>query len=163
MQQLSRRNTCTPPDAPPVRCNCDRTSNREETLGVRGLKTPDNNPEVDLPPEQGEGLQPRVFVIGGEGKPLMSTKPARARRMLHAGKAKVVKRIPFTIQLTIGCKEKVQEVTLGIDTGYGNIGFSAISNHRELIAGTVVLDGKTKERLDEKRMYRRGRRNKTVV
>ena len=160
MQQLSRRNTCAPPGASLARCNCDHASNREETLGVHDLKTLDNNPEVN-PRPRGQGLQPtRVFVINMEGMPLMPTKPARARRMLEASTARVIKRMPFTIQLTRECENKVQEVTLGIDPGHGTIGFSAISVSQELIAGTVILDTKTKERLDEKRMYRRGRRTK---
>jgi len=161
MQQLSRRNTCTPRDASLVPCYRDHASNKEETLSVHDLKTLDNDPEVNLPPEKGEGLQPtRVFVINIEGTPLMPTKPARARRMLDADKARVIKRTPFTIQLLVECENHVQKIALGIDTGHGTIGFSAISETRELLSGTVVLDGKTKERLDEKRMYRRGRRNK---
>jgi len=161
MQQLERRNTCTPRDASLVPCYRDHASNKEETLSVHDLKTRSNIPKVNPRPAQGQGLQPRyIFVINMEGNVLMPTKPARARRMLQSGKARVIKRMPFTIQLLNECENHVQEVMLGIDTGYGNIGFSAISGSKELIAGAVILDNKTKERLDEKRMYRRGRRNK---
>jgi hypothetical protein len=85
---------------------------------------------------------------------------AKAKKLLKKREAKVIKRSPFTIQLNWICENQVQETILGIDTGYGNIGFSARTDKTELISGTIKLDGKTKERLDEKRMYRRGRRNK---
>ena len=47
-QKLDSRNTYTPADAPQVRGNCDHALNREETLSVHGLKTPSNNPDVDI-------------------------------------------------------------------------------------------------------------------
>jgi hypothetical protein len=50
MQTLEKRNTYTytPPNASLVRCNCDPALNREETLGVLGLKTLSNTSEVNL-------------------------------------------------------------------------------------------------------------------
>ena len=47
-QKLDRRDTYTPTDAPQVCDNCDHPLNREETLSVHGLKTPSNNPCVNL-------------------------------------------------------------------------------------------------------------------
>jgi hypothetical protein len=126
---------------------------------VRGLKTRDNTPEVDQSPHTGRP-KVAVYVIAKEGHPLMPCSPAKAKHLLKVGNARVVKRCPFTIQLNWTCENQVQEIILGIDTGFGNIGFSAISSTRELASGTLILDGKTKDRLDEKRMYRRGRRNK---
>jgi hypothetical protein len=81
--------------------------------------------------------------------------------LLKSGKATVVKRYPFTIQLAYKRGgETIQEVTIGIDSGFKFIGFSATTQSRELLCGTLKLDNKTKDRLCEKRMYRRGRRNK---
>ena len=102
----------------------------------------------------------KVFVVNMRGNPLMPCTIVKARNLLKQKKAVVYKRYPFTIQLTIATGETKQDVTLGIDTGYGNIGFSAVSEKQELISGTLKLYGKTKERLDERRMYRRGRRNR---
>ena len=48
MQQLEERNTYTPTDIPQVSGNCDPTLNREETLGVPGLKTSSNNSDAVL-------------------------------------------------------------------------------------------------------------------
>ena len=55
----------------------------------------------------------------------MSTSPAKARRLLKAGKAKVVKRTPFTIQLTYPTWEAKHPITLGVDAGSKHIGMSA--------------------------------------
>jgi hypothetical protein len=85
---------------------------------------------------------------------------AKSKRLVKKGAAFVVKRFPFTIQLIFECENKTQDITLGVDSGYQNIGFSAVSKSKELISGTIILDNKTKERLDEKRMYRKNRRNR---
>ena len=47
-QKLVGRNTCTPTDAPQVRSSVTLSLNREETLSEQSLKTPSNNPDVDL-------------------------------------------------------------------------------------------------------------------
>jgi hypothetical protein len=41
----------------------------------------------------------KVFVINKHGEVLMPCKPRKAKILLREGKAKVVKRNPFTIQL----------------------------------------------------------------
>ena len=43
-----------------------------------------------------------VYVINMHGHPLMPCKPAKARKLLKAGKAKIEKRTPFTIKLLYG-------------------------------------------------------------
>jgi N6-L-threonylcarbamoyladenine synthase len=58
-----------------------------------------------------------VYVLNIQGKPLMPCKEAKARKLLKQGKAKVIKREPFTIQLIFECENQVQEVTLGVDAG----------------------------------------------
>ena len=60
----------------------------------------------------------KVFVLNQKGKPLMPTKPQKARKLLKKGKAKVVRRNPFTIQLNYKTGGAVQNITLGIDAGY---------------------------------------------
>ncbi|MCP4344737.1 MAG: paclitaxel/taxanoid biosynthesis susceptibility protein TS1 [Desulfobacterales bacterium] len=101
-----------------------------------------------------------VFVLNKNGKPLMPCKPGRARRLLKSGKAKVVRREPFTIQLIHGSSGYRQPVTLGIDTGYENVGFSAVTDKAELISGEVSLLKGVLERLKERAMYRTQRRNR---
>jgi len=90
----------------------------------------------------------------------MPTTQGKARKLLKQNKAKVYKRYPFTIQLNYATGEAKQNITLGIDTGYNNIGFSAITEKEEIYSGTLELDSKTTKRLTGKRMYRRTRRNR---
>ena len=159
MQKLEKRNTYTPTDASQVRSNCDSLLNREETLSVVSSKTYSNNPEVNLPVHS-RGLEPLIYVLNLNNMPLMPCTACKAKKLLKSGKAVVVKFKPYTIKLNFECENKTQEVTLGIDSGSKFIGFSAVSEVKELICGELHLDCKTKSRLKEKSMYRRGRRNK---
>ncbi|EQB68447.1 MAG: HNH endonuclease [Ferroplasma sp. Type II] len=131
-QKLDWRNTYTPTDAPQVRGNCDHALNREETLSVHGLKTPSNNPNVDLQSGMA-GQDLRVPVINMRNEPLMPTTPGKARTLLKSGKARVISSNPFTIQLLYATGETKQPVILGIDAGYKHIGFSAVTEKKELI------------------------------
>ncbi len=90
----------------------------------------------------------------------MPTSPRKARKLLEEDKAKVVKRNPFTIQLTIATGENKQSVTLGVDTGYKTIGLSAVSEKRELFSSEVKLRTDIPKLLSEKRQYRKLKRNK---
>ncbi len=101
-----------------------------------------------------------VYVVNKNGKPLMPTSPAKARRLLKAGKAKVLKRNPFTIQLIYGSSGYKQDIKLGVDTGYKHVGLSAISETKELFSSEVKLRTDIVRLLSEKRMYRRNRRNR---
>ena len=101
-----------------------------------------------------------VYVLSIDGKPLMLTSPVKARRLLKAGKAKVVKRTPFTIQLIYGSSGYKQDVKLGVDTGYKHVGLSAVSDAKELFCSEVGLRTDIPKLLSEKRQYRRTRRNR---
>ena len=101
-----------------------------------------------------------VYVLNIKGKPLMPCKAAKARKLLRAGRAKVVKRTPFTIQLNFECENKVQDVKLGVDTGYKNVGLSAVSNTKELFRSEVELRTDIVKLLSERHQYRRTRRNR---
>lgn len=92
------------------------------------------------------------------GKPLMPCSPAKARHLLKAGKAKVVKRTPFTIKLTIATGETKQPVSLGVDAGYKHVGLSASTAKAELYASEVELRQDITELLSERRALRRSRR-----
>ena len=69
----------------------------------------------------------------------MPTSPAKARRLLKSGKAKVIKRTPFTIQLIYGSTGYKQPITLGVDTGYKHVGLSAVSDNKELLSSEIKL------------------------
>ena len=102
-----------------------------------------------------------VYVISENGKPLMPTKRFRkVRLLLKSGKAKVVKRKPFTIQLLYATTEYTQELILGIDPGGERVGFSVRKSNGEVVFAGEVESRKTEvsKNMTERRMYRRNRR-----
>jgi len=103
-----------------------------------------------------------VYVISVDGKALMpTTRYGKVRRMIKSGIAKVVTVKPFTIQLTYETEtEYTQEITLGIDSGYSNVGFSAVTDKKELLSGELKLLGGMKDRITDKSMYRTLRRSR---
>ena len=90
----------------------------------------------------------------------MPCSPAKARHLLKAGKAKVVRRMPFTIQLTIATGETKQEIALGVDAGYRHVGLSASSKKVELYASEVELRDDIVSLLSERRALRNARRSR---
>ena len=101
-----------------------------------------------------------VYVISINNESLMPTNNAKARILLKNGKAKVKTTKPFTIQLLYETTTYTQPITLGIDPGYQNIGFSAITDKKELISGMVNLLEGVSKRLAERRVHRRFRRQR---
>ena len=100
-----------------------------------------------------------VYVISKDGQPLMPTERyGKVRRMLKEGKAKVVKRCPFTVRLLYETGKEVQEIRLGVDAGSGTVGLSACTQKKELYAGETQLRTDITKNLAERREYRRGRR-----
>jgi 5-methylcytosine-specific restriction endonuclease McrA len=162
MKKLSKRNTYTPTDASQVGCNCDRILNREEILSVSDSKTLDNRSEVNQSEHRKQDLRVPVYVLNMRGQPLIPTKPAKAKHLLKMGKAKVVKRLPFTIQLKYATGETKQKIILGIDSAFKTIGYSARTRTAELISGEVHLRTDIPDKLKEKQMYRRGRRSRNT-
>jgi len=65
-----------------------------------------------------------VFVIDSEGKPLLPTHPARSRKLLREGKAKVKQVVPFTIQLNRKVDSPVGEFEVGVDDGAKHVGIA---------------------------------------
>lgn len=74
-----------------------------------------------------------VFVLSPGRMPLMPCAPAIARLLLKEGKAKVVRRTPFTIKLD-ALPESVytQSLTLGVDTGSSVIGSAVADEHGKI-------------------------------
>lgn len=102
----------------------------------------------------------RVFVLNQRQEPLMPCSPRKARILLKEGKAKVAKRTPFTIQLTIATGETKQEITIGIDAGSKTIGVSATTDKEELFSAEVELRNDIVDLLSTRRQNRRARRNR---
>ena len=75
-----------------------------------------------------------VYVISKSGRPLMpTTRCGHVRFLLKEGKARVVERVPFTIQLAYETEEATQGLYLGIDPGRTNIGVSVVQEDGECV------------------------------
>ena len=100
-----------------------------------------------------------VYVINQNGNPLMPCKPSKARKLLRDGKAKVVRREPFTIKLKWLATEYTQPLTLGIDNGSKTIGSAVRDEDNQVYyLSEITLRQDVKSKMDQRRMYRKTRR-----
>lgn len=102
-----------------------------------------------------------VFIIGKDGNPLMPTKRHRKVRLwLKEGKARVVRKTPFTIQLLFATGNVVSDVSVGVDIGFKTIGINALTKEEEFLSLEVELRTDVSSKVTERRMYRINRRNR---
>ena len=102
-----------------------------------------------------------VYVLNQDGVPIMpSENHAKVRVLLKEGRAKVVRRTPFTIQLMYSSTNYTQPVTLGVDAGSKHIGLSVTTEHKEIYATDVELRNDIVKLLAKRRELRRSRRNR---
>ena len=101
-----------------------------------------------------------VYVLNCHGQPLMPCQPRKARLLLKAGKAKVVRMVPFTIQLLYGSSGYTQEVSLGVDAGTQHIGVSATTEQSVLFEAEVKPRTDIQELLAARKQFRSARRNR---
>ena len=80
--------------------------------------------------------------------------------LLRHGKAHVVSRVPFVVQLDYDSTTYTQDVSLGIDAGSKHIGVSASSEKKEMLAAQVELRSDIVKLLSTRRELRRNRRNR---
>lgn len=102
-----------------------------------------------------------IYVRSKDGKALMpSERGGRIGYLLRYGKAHVVSRVPFVVQLDYESTTYTQGVSLGIDAGSKHIGVSASSEKKELLAAQVELRNDVVNLLSTRRELRRTRRNR---
>lgn len=102
-----------------------------------------------------------VYVLNIDGQPLMPTeRHGKVRRLLKEGKARVIKRCPFTIQLLYNTTGFTQPASLGIDAGSKHIGVSATTVDKVLYESDVELRNDIVDLLSTRREARRTRRNR---
>ena len=107
-----------------------------------------------------------VFVQDKKHRPLMPCRPARARRLLKSGRARVVKLFPFTIRLTDRLIEdsKLQPVLVKLDPGSRQTGVALVradekAHHYALFFVNLVHRGESiRDALTARRNCRRRRR-----
>lgn len=80
--------------------------------------------------------------------------------LLRHGKAHVVSRVPFVVQLDYDSTTYTQDVSLGIDAGSKHIGVSASSEKKELFAAQVELRSDIVKLISIRRELRQNRRNR---
>ncbi|MFI6451550.1 RNA-guided endonuclease IscB [Streptosporangium amethystogenes] len=114
-------------------------------------------------------VHPAVFVLDARGHPLDPCHPARARRLLAAGRAVVVRHTPFVIRLKDrnAATSAVEGVHVGIDPGSKHTGLAVFTGHDESRAGryAIRLDHRgalIRDRLTSRATYRRGRRSRNL-
>ena len=107
----------------------------------------------------------RVPVISKDGKPLMPTKPSRARRWLKEGKAVVYRNDLqcFAVKLTTEAGEEIQPIAVGIDPGKHYSGIGVQSSKATLFTAHLELSfERIKARMADRAMMRRARRGRRI-
>lgn len=103
-----------------------------------------------------------VYVLKQNGQPFMPTERfGKVRRILKEGKAKVVRREPFTIRLLYEPEtDVVQECYCGVDTGSKHVGVAVVGNDKVLYQSQTELRDDIKRKMDRRRDFRKSRRFK---
>lgn len=111
---------------------------------------------------------PRVFVMDKKKNPLMPCSPRRARLLLRSGRARVHRRVPFTIRLVdrLLAESTVEGVQVKIDPGSRATGIAvARTGASGTVHGLVAVEVQHRGAQIHRRMitrsgYRRARRNR---
>lgn len=111
-----------------------------------------------------------VFVLDKKHRPLMPCRPARARRLLRAGRARVVKRFPFVIRLVDRTVEQseVQPVLIKLDPGSRETGAAVVRDDekkRHHALAFFVIEhrgGAIRDALKARSAFRRRRRSQNL-
>ena len=102
-----------------------------------------------------------IYVLNIDGQPLMPTnRHGKVRHLLKDGKAKVVNRCPFTIQLLYSNTSYTQPINLGVDAGSRHIGISATTPDKVLYEADVELRNDIVKLIATRRENRSTRRNR---
>jgi len=111
-------------------------------------------------------MQQRVLVVGQDRKPLMPCSPARARILLKAGRAAILRYDPLTIILTDRKEGEVQPLRATCDPGAQTTGMALVARFSRR-GWTVVWamelqhrGGRIRQALMKRRTIRRARRSR---
>ena len=107
-----------------------------------------------------------AYVLSKDNEPLMpTTRLGKVRHLLKDKKAKIVHRCPFTIKLLYDATTYVQDLTLSVDTGGGELGCAVASSEKSsdgckriYYKSKDILRTDIKSKMDNRRKYRRTRR-----
>lgn len=106
----------------------------------------------------------KTFVIDKDGKPCLPCHPARVRKLLKSGKAKLVQIIPFTIQLNYTIEKPTGSFAVGIDDGAKYVGISIVNDktNEVVFKGQINLRQDVKRKMKQRSQYRRSRRSRNL-
>lgn len=106
----------------------------------------------------------QVFVVDSERKPLGPIHPGRARRLLTERKAAVLRHYPFTLILTRSVSHpQLVPLRVKVDPGSGTTGIALVHDVSGKVIWAADLEHRgllVKERMDQRRACRRGRRQR---
>ena len=98
-----------------------------------------------------------TYVLNKYGQPLMPIRRCgKVRRLLNSGKAKVVRKEPFTIKLLFDTKENISDLTLGVDTGSSKIGTAVVDNNQIVLYTSEVKIRNDIDKLEKYETEKRG-------
>jgi len=102
----------------------------------------------------------RVPVVSMEGKPLMPTTPAKARKMIRDGVAvgRFNKLGMFYVQMLIPVGDKTQNVSLAVDPGSKYDGYVVGTSKSVILKGMAKMPSKIAKKIKHRRQMRRLRR-----
>jgi 5-methylcytosine-specific restriction endonuclease McrA len=103
-------------------------------------------------------------VLAKNGKPLMPTRPARARKLLKNGKAVVHKTYPFTIRLKERLDGDRQSIALRIDPGSKTTGIALIREGQNVddvlhLSELIHRGSQIRKKMSQRAAFRRRRRS----
>ncbi|WP_036488234.1 RNA-guided endonuclease IscB [Myxosarcina sp. GI1] len=103
-----------------------------------------------------------IFVIDTNFQPLNPIHPARARKLLKAGKAAIYRKYPFTLVLKKAVEPKeIKQCQLKLDPGSKTTGIVLLQKNKLIWAAELTHRGqRIKNALESRRSFRRGRRNR---
>lgn len=112
---------------------------------------------------------PTVFVLDKHGHPLQPCAPARARKLLTAGRAVVHRHTPFVIRLKdrVANESVVGGVEVGIDPGSKFTGMAVFRSEAAVRTGMFSIEvrhrgGQIRDKLTARAALRRGRRSRNL-
>jgi len=131
------------------------------------VKPLDNIVEANITPKLSGGSKEQspmsnVFVVDANKRPLNPVHPGRARMLLNAGKAAVLKRYPFTIALKTAVEApRVKPLRVKIDPGSRTTGIALVDDQSGKVVFAAELSHRgqaIKKALGDRRRVRRSRR-----
>lgn len=103
-----------------------------------------------------------VFVVGLDGRPLVPTTPAKARKLLKGGQAEKCwsKFGTFGIRMLVVTRKETPETSLGVDLGTKFEGYAIVSGNENSLSVKLDLPDKKEivRKLEERRNLRKARR-----